>query len=411
MHIHNRNNTPHFELLDHKIRTNLSASISTYRERFQKLLNDSVIHEIKQTASRIRDKSLENASSLWNRAKDRLEENGISVHFTHNNGKAVNILKHLLEGKKNIVKSKSNLLHELDISVALNKKITETDIGDWIVQQMGSVRVHPNAPAMGLSTKEIADVLKKNYGLQIEVSPKAVAKEICKIIRDQILNAEVGLTGANFVTSEGHLVIVENEGNISLITRLPHTHIAVVAYHRIVESLDDAIYLSKCLSRFGTGKNSTAYINVISSPSYTTDIGKKVVFGTQGAKEVHVIVTDNNRSQSLANDKLRKALRCIGCGACMLYCPISEIAGSNYGGKYQGGIGLVFSHFICKQRVDITQGVFACLGCEICEEVCPVDAKVWDNIKDIRKSLESKIKRRIISEIVSKGSFSYCEQE
>ena len=400
-----------FKLLDGSMRVIISASVDRYRQRFQELLSACDIHKIRQRASRIRDRSLENACELWNKARVNLEENGIRVHMAQDNVKALETLRRLLRGRKKIVKSKSNLLGEIDISNALDEEIVETDTGDWIVQQMGVVRVHPNAPAMGMSTKEIASFLSNNNRLAIKASAESVVEEICKTIRDQILAAEVGLTGANFVTSEGHIVIVENEGNISLITRLPHTHIAVVAYHRIVESLEDAVYLSKCLSKFGTGKSSTAYVNIISSPSYTTDIEKKVVRGAQGAKEVHLIVVDNNRSQLLANDKLRKALRCIGCGACMLYCPVSEIAGSNYGGKYQGGMGLVLSHFVCKQRVGINNGVFACLGCEMCEEVCPVQAKIWDNIKQIRRCVESRTKQRIISELISKGSFSYREEE
>jgi L-lactate utilization protein LutB len=400
-----------FEMLNDKMRANLGSSVKTYRERFRKLISPSDIEDIKEKASGIRDNALKNAPRLWDAAKFRMEENGIDFHFAHDNGEALGILKRLLQGKKNIVKSKSNLIHEIDALSVLDQEITETDIGDWLVQQMGTIRAHPNAPAMALSAEEISAFLKESYGLEIDESPEGITREVCRIIRDQILIAEVGLTGVNFVTSEGQLVICENEGNISLVTRFPQIHIAVAAYHRIVESLEEAVYLSKCLSTFGIGKPLTAYINVISSPSYTTDIEKQVVCGTQGAREMHVIVIDNNRSDLLRNDRLRQALRCIGCGACMLYCPVSEIAGQNFGGIYQGGIGLVFSHFICKQSIDANNGVFACLGCEICEEVCPVDAKIWDNIKDIRKTLESEIGQSVMAEILSKGSYSYMERE
>jgi L-lactate utilization protein LutB len=407
----NTNYSSHFKLLDDRIRLNLASSIRAYRERFRNLLSMQDIEEIKEKGAKIRDENLKKASRLWKAAKLSFEKSGIEIHFAYDNQEAVRILRRLLDGKRNIVKSKSNLLEELDVVHALDTVIVETDIGDWLVHQMGAIRIHPNAPAMALSIEEISAFFKENYGLRIDESPEAITEKICKIIREQILSAEVSLTGVNFVTSEGHLVIVENEGNISLATRLPRTHMAVVPYHKIVETLEEAVYLSKCLSIFGTGKPSTAYINVISAPSYTTDIEKKVVRGAQGAQEVHVVVVDNNRSNLLADDRLRQALRCIGCGACMLYCPISELAGPNFGGKYQGGIGLVFSHFVCQQRIDVDHGIFACLGCELCEEVCPVNVKIWDNIKDVRNATQPEIGQRVIEEVLSKGSYSYSEFE
>ncbi|MFA5032079.1 MAG: LUD domain-containing protein [bacterium] len=396
-----------FKILDERTRSQLKASVEIYQKRFRELISVPDMEKIKGNASKIREEDLKRAPELWDSAISRLKGNGVDIHYANNNKEAIRILNGLLRDKNHIVKSKSNLLNEIGLQNISGKKIVETDIGDWLVQEMGTVRIHPNAPAMGLTLKEISVFLRKKYKLKIKETAEVITKEISKIIRNEIFCAEVGLTGANFVTSEGHIVIVENEGNISLVTRVPKIHIAVVAYHRIVETLEKAVYLSKCLSMFGTGKRSTAYINIISSPSYTTDIEKRVIHNAQGAEEVHLVIVDNNRSNLLKNDKLRQALNCIGCGACMLHCPVSKVAGPNFGGSYQGGIGIVFSHSICKENVNIANGLFACLNCEMCEEICPVGAKIGSNIRNIRGVTKSKIGQNVLKKILKNRQYSY----
>ncbi len=390
--------------LDKDVQEKLLASLRAYRRRFFELLSSIDLDALKQKASAIRDEATKDAEALWQQAAERLTAAGVDVVFARDNAEARAEIARRVGERRPVVKSKSNLLGELGLSDALEQPVVETDTGDWIVQQMGAVRMHPNAPAAALSAAEIGRFLREQGKLEHDGTPAGIARAIQARIRQQILQAEVGLSGVNFVTAEGHLVIVENEGNISLVTRVPPIHIAVVGYHRIVPSVENAAFLSQCLSMFGTGNRSTAYVNVISGPSYTADIEKAVIRGAQGAHQVHLVVVDNHRRKMLADDKLRKALKCIGCGACLLHCPVFELCGAGFGGLHPGGIGLVLSHHVGQQQLTASHGLYACLGCELCEELCPVDAKIWDNIKSLRNSSPTTLSQRVLSSLRDHGT-------
>ncbi len=400
-----------YPAVDPRLQETLLTSAKIYRRRFHEQLARHDIDELKARASAIRDRSTQQADELWAQASERLTEAGVDVIFAQDNRQALTHLQRLVGDQSLIVKSKSNLLVELGVGDVFGERLCETDTGDWIVQQMGASRMHPNAPALALKPAEVRDFLNERHGLQLDDSPPDIVRAINDLIREKIFAAPLGLTGANFVTADGQLIIVENEGNISLVTRVPPQHVAVVAYHRIVPSSEDAMVLCRRLAMFGTGQPATAYVNVISGPSYTTDIGKQYVPGAQGARKMHLIVVDNHRSEMLKQEKLRKALKCIGCGACMLHCPVSEIAGPQFGGVYQGGIGLVFSHHICRQKLDGAHGIYACMGCELCEEVCPVDAKIWDNIKTLRNANPSELSNQVVESLGENGVFSPTEHQ
>ena len=390
--------------LDRHVQDNLIAAVRTYRRRFGELSASVDLDAMRERASGLRDRATREIDALWERAHHRLSHAGVQVHFAVDDAEARALLVELVGDQQPIVKSKSNLLEELGVHELLAQPPTETDAGDWIVQRMGVPREHPNAPAAALSAEQIASFLRERGELGADGSPEAIVRSISVRIREEILRARVGLTGVNLVTSEGHLVIIENEGNISLVTRVPPVHVAVVARHRIAETLEDAVFLSRCLAMWGTGHHSTAYVNVIAGPSCTADIEKSLVLGAQGAQEVHLIVVDNGRSDMLADDRLRKALKCIGCGACLLHCPVFEVCGARFGGTHAGGIGLVLSRHACGDRIDASNGTFACLGCELCEEICPVDAKIWDNIKTLRSEHPSKASDGVIDSLQRTGT-------
>ena len=56
-----------------------------------------------------------------------------------------------------------------------------------------------------------------------------------------------------------------------------------------------------------------------------------------GPREFHLVLLDNGRTDALADQVGRQALRCIRCCACLNVCPVyARIGGHAYGSVYPG---------------------------------------------------------------------------
>jgi L-lactate utilization protein LutB len=376
---------------------NLLQTISVYQSEKKRVFKDLDASAIKEKASEIRASNISNLEALWNKAIENFRNNGVIVHTAENKDEAAEIFSRLTAEKTKIVKSKSNVIDELELDSVRN--ITPTDIGDWLVKQMGKRKCHPINPAAYISIEEIENFLRTK-NIAVAKTPQAIVESIKAIIKEEILEAEVGITGANFVTSEGHIVLVENEGNISLVSHLPRKHIVFAGINKIVGTLEEAMTLVKSLALYGSPQKATAYINIITSPSKTRDIQKVLVHGVQGPDEVHLVVVDNNRKQ-LLNEKLKKtALYCINCGSCLFYCPAYRILGNDFSADQIGGYGIILTP-VEKIRSAV---LFSCFGCEACEEVCPVGVEVFPNMKKLRRERPNRISQDIREQILTNGN-------
>ena len=164
-------------------------------------------------------------------------------------------------------------------------------------------------------------MLKEKFGAILSRRPEEIANFVRGVLREKISKAKVGITGANAITADGSIVILENEGNISLVSRIPDKHIVVSSFDKIVPTIEDALVVVRAASVFGTGQKFPVYLNIISGPSKTADIQNQIVTGAQGAKEVYLILLDNGRSEILRTD-YKELLYCINCGACLNFCPV-----------------------------------------------------------------------------------------
>ena len=97
-----------------------------------------------------------------------------------------------------------------------------------------------------------------------------------------------------------------------------------------------------------------------------------------GPQEFHLILLDNGRTDVLADQVGRQALRCIRCSACLNVCPVYERTGGRaYGSAYPGPIGAILTpqlrgiahHPVDKQTASLP---FASSLCGACYEACPV---------------------------------------
>ena len=261
--------------------------------------------------------------------------------------------------------------------------MVETDLGDRILQlkKIDNKPVHPTGPASHLNISKITDIV--NDSLDANVNPEA--REIMETVRADVLkrleSANVGISGANAIASEeGSLVMVHNEGNISIIS-LKDLHIIVAGTDKIVPSLEDAISLVKLETIFATGNFVTSYMNVISGPSKTADIEKKLLKNMYGAERVVVILLDNGRSEATA-----ECLYCIGCGNCVVHCPVYNAVGNEFGfNNYLGGRGVAMSKFIEDDETCYNSGLYMCTLCGLCTLNCPVAIPTNEIIENMRK--------------------------
>lgn len=341
--------------------------------------------EYKKEVAATREKPFNRFDENLQVARKNMERNGFIIHEAEDSNEARLVLKDILGGKAVIAKSKTNTGREIDINSALKDlEYCETDLGDAIVQLFKEKDQHYVLPAIHITPQKIQEAIQKQYGKQVSDDPEELTHFLCGKIRENILKANVGITGANFFTKTGQIVLLENEGNISLVSRLPHKHIVIVGIDKLVETIEDATQLCRTAAIFGTGQDITQYISVISGPSKTADIGNTLVQGAQGAKEVHIILLDNKRRKMMENG-FGDLLKCINCGACINFCPVYHQVGSAYGGsKYIGSKGIVTSAFMETLLKAKENGSFDCTLCGNCHENCPMDIDLSEMIRKVR---------------------------
>ena len=184
------------------------------------------------------------------------------------------------------------------------------------------------------------------------------------VLRQKFLDADVGLTGANFLVAEtGSSMLVTNEGNADLSNTLPKMHIVLASIEKVIPTLEDAAVLLRVLARSATGQESSAYTTLNTGPKRPGDL--------DGPEHYHVVILDNGRSSVLGTE-MQDMLRCIRCGACMNHCPVyGAIGGHAYGWVYPGPIGAVLTPQLLGVE-EASNLPNASTFCGRCESVCPV---------------------------------------
>ena len=297
-------------------------------------------------------------------------------------------------GAKKVVKSKSMVTEEIHINEFLESnhiESIETDLGEYIVQLLGQPPYHIVTPAMHLSKEDIAELFHERFGTPIDATPEQVTMKARELLRDKYLQADVGITGANFLIADtGSIAISENEGNARLTTSFPKIHIAVVGIEKVIPSITDLDLFWPMLATHGTGQNLTVYNTLLSGPRRGTE--------TDGPDEMYVVLLDNGRTNLLAQKDQRQGLYCIRCGACLNACPVyKNIGGHSYKTTYSGPIGSIITPHTDGME-DFKHLSYASSLCGKCTEVCPVKIDIHKmlllNRRDaVRQDLVTKTER------------------
>lgn len=324
----------------------------------------------KERAARIKRNVINNLGEYLVEFEANFLRNGGKIIWAENARQAVDHILAILKkyDAKKIVKSKSMVTEEIE----LNKHLTangieslETDLGEYIVQLDGDRPYHIVTPAMHKSKEDIAELFHKKFGTDEKATPEELTLFVRKLLRDKFVNADAGITGANFLIADtGGIALTENEGNGVLSMSVPKVHIAITGFEKIIPSINDLDLFWSLLSTHGTGQKITVYNSVVTGPKRAEE--------TDGPEEMYLILLDNGRTRLLEADPQKEAAACIRCGACLNVCPIyKNIGGHTYETVYSGPIGSVISPFL-NDFEKYNHLSFACTLCGKCTWECPV---------------------------------------
>ncbi len=322
--------------------------------------------------------------------------NGITVLWANDTHEAQQYIKTICQEAqcKTVVKSKSMVTEEIQVNhflESLGIESVETDLGEYIQQLDGEPPYHIVTPAMHKSKEDVAAVFHKHLGTPIHFTPEQLTLVARQKLREKYVQAEVGITGANFLIADtGAIALTENEGNARLSCAWPNIHIAIAGIEKLIPSIHNLGLFWPLLATYGTGQKVTVYNSIISGPRKATE--------TDGPEKMYVILLDNGRTNLLANPKSREALYCIRCGACLNACPVyKNIGGHAYDTTYSGPIGSVITPHL-KGMKDFKHLSYASSLCGNCTEVCAVKINLHELLLENRK------------ESVAQHEYSYTEK-
>lgn len=345
--------------------------------------------DIRQAGADVRDHCLQNLDLYLEEWERRATEAGTIVHWAESADEMNRLVLEIARnnGVRKIIKSKSMIGEETGLNEYLERgglEVRETDLGEYIIQQAREHPSHIIAPATHKSKDDIATLFAEKHGRPKLNDIVDLTREAREILRPHFLDAEMGITGANFMIAEtGSTIIVTNEGNGRMTTTMPRVHVALSSIEKCIPTLEDLATLLRLLPRSATGQSISNYLSLTTGPKRDGD--------SDGPEQFHVIILDIGRTRVLASD-LRPALRCIRCGACMNHCPVYQnIGGHAYGWVYPGPIGSVLTpaYVGLEKALDLPNAATFCNQCGV---ACPVKIPLPDLMRKLR---EKQVERRL----------------
>lgn len=344
--------------------------------------------ELRTQASAVKKHTIEHLDYYLEQVERNVEAHGGKVVFAQDATEVADFILPLAKqkGAKLFVKSKSMTTEEIHLNSRLeehNLEAVETDLGEYILQLADERPYHIIAPALHYTRYDVARIFEQKFG-RGETEPADQAMIARGVLRQKFLDADIGITGANFVVADsGAVVVVENEGNARLTHSAPKIHIAIAGIEKIIPRAQDLAVFLALLGRSATGQPMSVYTSFVSGPKRPAEI--------DGPDEFYLILLDNGRTKVLADEGKRESLNCIRCGACLNHCPVyRKIGGHNYPWVYSGPIGAILT----PQFHGIEQDPwlpFASSLCGACGEVCPVKIDIPRILIELRKDvIESK---------------------
>ncbi|MFR9676083.1 lactate utilization protein B [Streptomyces sp. TR06-5] len=375
---------------DAQLRANLTHATRTIRgKRASAVAELDDWARLRQAGKEIKDRTLRHLDHYLLRAEEAVTAAGGVVHWAADAEEANRIVTDLVRatGEREVVKVKSMATQEIGLNDALAAEgidAWETDLAELIVQLGDDLPSHILVPAIHRNRSEIRDIFRDAMGRwgrpapeQLTDRPDDLAEAARLHLREKFLRAEVAVSGANFLVAEsGTLVVVESEGNGRMCLTLPETLISVVGIEKVVPTWQDLEVFLQLLPRSSTAERMNPYTSTWTG---TTD--------GDGPRAFHLVLLDNGRTDTLADEVGRQALRCIRCSACLNVCPVYERAGGHaYASPYPGPIGAILTPQLRGVQSEVDASLpYASSLCGACYEVCPVAIDIPEVLVHLRE--------------------------
>ncbi len=368
----------------------LQQALTTATTKFIGLRKDAFAslpqgEALRDQARAIKEATLQKLDHYLEQLADTVEGLGGHVHWASDGEEARETILGLCRdrGVKMAVKSKSMATEEIELNEALERAgviPVETDLGEYIIQLAHEKPSHIIAPAIHKTKGQVADLFSKELKARFAADPEVLTAAARKELRQKFLQADMGITGANFAVADtGTVVLVTNEGNGRMVTSLPRIHVAVMGIEKVIPSMTDLMVFLALLARSATGQKLSVYTTLVRGPRRSAEV--------DGPEEFHLILMDNGRSRQIAG-VLREALYCLRCGACLNVCPVyRQIGGHAYGETYPGPIGILLTAMLKGDRA-VKDLAHASSLCGACQEVCPVRIDIPRMLIELRHRLD-----------------------
>jgi iron-sulfur cluster protein len=348
--------------------------------------------ELKTEARAIKEDAIERLPELIDELTESVEANGGTVYIADDAEDANEYIRSVVADREaeRVVKSKSMTTEELEVNDVLEVDgvdVVETDLGEWVLQVADESPSHIVAPAIHKSRESIADLFNETFDPD---EPLETAQDLTYFAREklgeQITDAEVGITGANFLAADsGTMALVTSEGNARKTVAATDTQITVAGVEKVIPTVEDLHPFVELIGRSGTGQDITSYVSLLTPPVDTPVVDfaddETPLSAFDADREFHLVLVDNGRMAMREDDQLRETLYCIRCSACSNSCANFQSTGGHaFGGEtYSGGIATGWEAGI--EGTD-TAAEFndLCTGCTRCVNACPVKIDIpWIN--------------------------------
>lgn len=372
-------------LADSQLRANLARATSTIRDKRARVVDELPDwDELRAGGAAIKESALLDLAAHLESLEAAVTAAGGVVHWAKDGNEACSIVAGIASshGVDEVVKVKSIATDEIDLNANLaadGVHALETDLAELIVQLDDDSPSHILVPAIHRNRAEIRDIFRRELGLDdLTDDPPALAEAARLHLRRKFLSARMGVSGANFAVAEtGSVCIFESEGNGRMCTTLPDVLVTVMGIEKVVPTWRDMEVFLQLLPRSSTGERLNPYTSVWSGTAAARDSG-------DGPSEFHLVLLDNGRVQTLADEVGRQALRCIRCSACLNVCPVyTRVGGHAYESVYPGPIGAILTPQLVgiggrstKDRASAASLPYASTLCGACAEVCPVKIEI-----------------------------------
>jgi L-lactate dehydrogenase complex protein LldF len=366
--------------LEHKRK--LSFNIQKYNDSVVKGKQQFANLDIaRQKAKNVKWKTIENLDKYLEQFEKNFTARGGKLIWAETADEALQAILQICREKNTtqVVKAKSMVTEEIHLNAFLAEngiESVETDLGEYIQQLDGEAPYHIVTPAMHKSKEDVARVFHDKLGTDPNLTPSEITKIAREKLRTKYTDAQVGITGGNFLLADiGGVCVTENEGNARLSTTFPPTQIAIVGIEKLLPSINDLQLFWPLLATYGTGQNLTVYNTIFSGPRKADE--------TDGPEEMYVILLDNGRTNLLRRE-VRESMYCIRCGSCLNACPVyKNIGGHAYGATYSGPIGSVITPHLAGLE-EYKHMSYASSLCGNCTEVCPLKINIHEMLLENR---------------------------